>query len=571
MRLHIITFVLLALILTAQAENYVAINSMDGRDILSGIFYANVKNMPVKFMPYPGGNADIFASKIGSGQDVLLIQGSTPVSSFVETSLRNKGNSVEVYTSTDAGATNLDLAKRSGATKFIIVDSAYSDSAISVLPYAAMTDSYVILADKGNIGEVKNVVKDAEKITIFGLVDQEVKAQLAEFNPEILGKGEDKYEDNLLMVQKVMDEYSIKRMIIVDGTFMEDSMALGDQPILLSGRLVPQSTYDFIKQRVKDDELINVMLLGNDLVVPVYDMRERMEQELFQTEGMNKTFGITVKFAQVIPSAGTGVVTLDTFRMPAYQPKLNITEVVYNTQSKKVMVSVGNLGDGSAYYSQEVRIRVNGVDAQVFGENQTKLIERGEQLGTEYTFDMATVPEGEVTALVLVKYGSSMKTLEDYLSKEGPLATITYTDTSNVTVQYAKYDKDKKSVLVTIKNNGAETAYTFSKLNLVVAGAPTNITAAGTKSVDAGSLVVEEFPLQLSDADLAANKNVNVFVDYGGRPGFLLKHTEYVVQLEQGAMDLSLLLMAGGVFILLALVAYYLMTRKPKGEGAKKG
>ncbi|MDD5171463.1 MAG: hypothetical protein PHF60_00310 [Candidatus ainarchaeum sp.] len=562
MRLPIIALFMLALILTAYAEDFVAINSNDGRDVLSGIFYANAMGLPVKFMPLPGGNADVFAAKVGSNHDILLIQGSTPISSFVESNLKNKNNTVTVYTSTDASATNLDLAKRSGATSFIIVDSSYSDSALSVLPYAALTKSYVILANSNNIASVKETVKDADKIIIFGLVDQEVKDELAEFNPEILGKGEDKYEDNIIMVKKTMDEFSLKSPLVVDGTFIEEGMAEGKQPILLTGRLVPQGTYDFIKQYVRDGKLTGVMLVGNDLVVPIYDMRERMVNE-FKAEGLNKTFGITVKFAQVVPSAGTSVLVLDTFSMPAYQPSLEVTEIIYNKDNNKVMVSVGNIGEGSAYYAVEVRIKVNGQDYKLLGSNETKLIERGEQAGSEYPLDLSGVSEGSVTATVIVKYGSSKKSLEEYTTKEGPLTSVSYTDTSNVTVKYVKYDADKKSVLVTLQNLGNGPAYLFTKLSLNIGGVPTNISSSGTKTLERGSMMVEEFPLEISQADLDANKEVTVYVDYGGREGFLMKKAAYIVPLET---QFPLLLLLGGIvlLVLLAVAAYYMLGRKGK-------
>ena len=45
-------------------------------------------------------------------------------------------------------------------------------------------------------------------------------------------------------------------------------MALGDQPILLSGQLIPQTDVDFITQYVGEGKLSQVMLIGNGLVVP---------------------------------------------------------------------------------------------------------------------------------------------------------------------------------------------------------------------------------------------------------------------------------------------------------------
>ena len=177
----------------SHAENYVAINSVDGRDVLSGIFYANVKGYTVRFMPVPGGSSDIFASKVGSGHSILLLQSSTnPVSGFVESELRTAGNQVEIYSSSDGGDTNLELAKRSGAESFIVVDSAFSEGAISVLPYASQTKSYVLLADRTNVDKVKAIVA-GKKLTIYGFVDKQVKDALSQFSPAYIVKGEDKY------------------------------------------------------------------------------------------------------------------------------------------------------------------------------------------------------------------------------------------------------------------------------------------------------------------------------------------------------------------------------------------
>lgn len=554
---------MLLLFTTAYAEDYVAVNSMDGRDVLSGIFYANVKGLPVKFMPVPGGNSDMLAAKIGQGRSILLIQSDKPVSTFVEAALRNSNNTVEVYTSTNGGATNLELATRSGAESFIVVDSAYSDSALSVLPYAAHTGSYVILADKNNAAQVKTIVA-GRKVMIFGLVDQEVREALAPSNPEIIGKGEDKFEDNLAMADRTMHEFSISHAILSDGTFIEETMATGGQPLILTGTLVPQPTYDFIKQKVREGRLVQVMLIGNDLVMPVYDMRERMKRE-FQGEGLNLTFGVIVKFAQVVPSAGTGVVVLDTFYMPAYQPQLNITEVAYNRQSGRLMVTVNNTGDGAAYCTQEVRVKVNGEDFRVLSANDTRLVERGNQLGTEYALDLSTVAEGNVTAAVTVKYGLSKKSLESFAVKEGPLATINYVDNSNVTVQFARYDAANKQMLVTIRNNGAQLAYVLPRVGLVLGGAPTNITGAGTRAIEAGSLLVEQFPLELTSADIAANPTASVFVDYGGRPGFLVRHAQYVVPLEAPGIPVHYFFIAG-IVLVLAVAAWFLLRGKEEPE-----
>ncbi len=564
-----IAIALLLLAMSAFAEDYVAVNSIDGRDVLSGIFYANVKGIPVKFMPSAGIDPDLFAGKVGIDKSVLLIQSTNqPISTFVQNALKSKNDTVEMYMSADGGGTNLDLAKRSGANSFILVDSAYSDGAISVLSYAALSKSYVILTSKDNANEVKQIVQ-GKHVVIYGYVDKEVKDAVSSTNPEIIGTGDDKFQDNILIVNKTMRDYGVNTFIATDGAFLEDSMTVGNQALLLIGQLIPPVTYDFVKSEVKAGNLKSVMLIGNQMVVPVYDMRERMRNE-FKTEGASGDFGIVVKFAQVIPATGSGVLNLDLFYLPAYLPSMAIDDVAYNNADKKIMVSVNNTGDGLAYYTMEVRVKSDGQDVKIFPASGTPVaIQRGETGGSEFDFDMSNISEGNITAAVVVKYGATKSSLESFTTKEGPLATIQYVDKSDVSIQSAKYDKDKKQMQVTVRNNGGDKAYAFAKLNLVLSGQATTITGAGTRELAPSSMYVEEFPLDLSEQDLAANKNVTVSIDYGARPGFLKKTATKSVSIESDS-GLPVMLIIGAIIVVVIVVAiagallFFVMRKKKK-------
>ena len=570
-RTVLIVAVLLLLSSSVIAEDYVVVNSLDGRDVLSGIFYAKAKGLPVKFMTVTS-DPEVFAGRVGVNRDVLLIQSSTlPISGFVQSSLTNKNDTVELYATTNGLATNLDLAKRSGAEGFIVVDSAYADSALSVLPYAAMSKYYVLLTNKNNINDVKTVVT-GKKLILYGMLDRDVVTALSPLNPVIIGTGDDKYKDNIAIVSKTMDEFDISRLILTDGTYLEDSMSSGEQPILLTGRIVPQTTYDFVKSSVRNDKLTYILIIGTKVMMPSYDMKKRVEAELL-AEGQNKTIGLMLKSGQLSPSSASGMLPLETFSLPAYVPKLNISDVVYNTQSGKLMVTICNIGDGSAYYTVETRVKVDGADFKAFPVGDPVLIERGESLGTEYELDLSTITEGSVSALVLVRYGSAKGSIEEFTSKEGPLTTISFVDNSNVTVQAANYVAENKVLRVTLRNNGQEKAYALSRVKLMLGGSPATIAGSGTKELEPGSLVVEEFPLELSDADFAANKLVTITVDYGARPGFLVKKTESSVPLAQEGEGLPLLLIAGilvVVVIVIAAVAFYFMSRGKGSEGGKK-
>lgn len=573
-RLHasaaIFAFFLLLSFPIAFAENSVAINSNDGRDVLSGIFYANVKGLPVHFVPVPSGNSEIFAGKVGTGKQVLLIQSAgNPATGLAESSLKARNNRVEIYSSVDPAETNLELGRLSGASRFIIVDSAYSESAISVLPYAAQTKSYVLFADRTNIDKVKDAARGKE-VAIYGYVDKDVRSKLAELSPSTIGSGEDKYEDNVALAEKTMNEFpGMNRPILTDGSMIEDSIASGSSPILLTGRLVPQATYNFIKQKVESGKMAGIMLVSNELVYPAYDMRERIKRESAAAGG-NATLSVLVKFAQALPGTSSGVLGLDIFRVPAYVPSLKVAEILHNTESKKVMVGVENTGEGPLYYVLELKVKIDGKDYRTFGTSDPALVERGESSNVQYDLDLSGVQEGAVTASALVKYGASKKSLEEFSVSEGNLASISYVDNSNISVESARYDKEKQRLLVTVKNNGGQQAFAFLKLELLDEGSvPTRISAAAIRQIEPSSLLVEEFPLILSDKEISLNNDVKVLVDYGGRRGFLNKHDSFTVPLGQQAGEPQFsgaLLGAGAAFAVLLILygAYKLATGRKK-------
>lgn len=524
-------FVLLIVMLfaTSFAEDFVAVNSYDGRDVLSAISYANVLDLPIKYLP-PNGDLELFSAKVGSNKNILLIQGANPISGLVETDLKSKNNSIEIYTSKDARLTNLELAKRSGAKSFIVVDSAYADSAISVMPYADLTNSYVILASNDNAEFIPDAIKGATKVIIYGLVDESVQNALAPFNPETIGKGEDKFEDNLLIVEKTLNEFKGTRVVFVDGSLIEESMITAKSPIVLIGKLIPDQTYNFIKTNTKNDRIKSSLLVNQQDVAAVYDMKKQIESEL-QKEGLNKTFSVVVKFAQVIPSESSSVLVLDVFFLPTYTPNLEIGDVFYD--GKNILVSLDNIGEGPAFYNYEVKVLVDGIDLQTFSSSDTKLIERGEQIPLSFAFNKDSVSSGNISYFVTVKLGSSKKSLEKFITKEGPLATIQYDDLSSVLVQSARYNKEDGTLDVTIKNNGTVDAFAYSKVKIILEGNPSTISGSDTKTIQVGSLIVEKFPLELSEDDIKSNENITVEIDYGSRVGFLIKKTAFQVDLDK--------------------------------------
>ena len=73
---------------------------------------------------------------------------------------------------------NLQIGERlPDITKFIIVDDSYGYNAIAVAPYAIVSNSYVLFADRTTIRKVTNFLEDrrVDELILYGHVDREVK------------------------------------------------------------------------------------------------------------------------------------------------------------------------------------------------------------------------------------------------------------------------------------------------------------------------------------------------------------------------------------------------------------
>ena len=112
------------------------------------------------------------------------------------------------------------------------------------------------------------------------------------------------------------------------------------------------------------------------------------------------------------------------------------------------MVTVENLGEGSAYYTNELRISVGGADYLAVSDDVPQLIERDEKQGTEYSVDLSEVLEGEITATVITRYGYSKNVLDSWDSLSGPLTTINFTDLSELVIQSASYNSEDGRLLI---------------------------------------------------------------------------------------------------------------------------
>ena len=554
-------YVLLGALLLAYvacAEDVVVSNSAHGIDVISSISYANAKDVDFQFLVTQQGAAENVL-KVGSGKEVLLIQSDVnPVSATLVNDLETRGNTVETITSSDPLATNLELAERSGATKFIIVDTTYGYNAVSVMPYAAITKAFIIMADADNAQDVAVFVKGAgaQSVIQYGYLDDAVKTALGNSITEVIDTGS-KYQDNLKIVGKYLEETGTKQAILADGSFIEASMAKGDDPVILISALIPNEVRDYIL----NSGINTLVLIGGDLAAAVDSMRQSLKNS-------GKEVSVFVKFGQATPGLDTGVKQLDTFPMPSYPLDLTIKSVSYNEAGSVLEVTYTNNVNAVAYVMANIDIKVGGQTVRTIGDTEPLLVTKSGEKGAQYALDLAGL-EGDIYAEVRAKYGTTPTSFEKVAAGSYLVTKISIADNSALNVTRLFYDKSAKQLLLTVKNTGAVDVYYLPKFDLQTKDGAKEFTPEVVQSLSAGKSKDVIFSgVELSDSEVKQNAQVAVHVDYGSREAFLTKLVDKALALEvskvEGGGDYTTLIVAL-VIVVCALLAVMALKKK-KGK-----
>jgi len=167
----------LLVFLCAFSYAEVVINSLDYEDVASGVFYANVVGEGNYYI-FPSTNLQTAVLTVGPAQDITLIESdSTPVHAGYKNALEANGATVKnTLISSNSREFNMELAERSGAHSFILVDPDYSYNLVVLFPYAKASGSYVLYATQENAGQVASFLGShaSTPTLVYGTVDDEV-------------------------------------------------------------------------------------------------------------------------------------------------------------------------------------------------------------------------------------------------------------------------------------------------------------------------------------------------------------------------------------------------------------
>ena len=531
----------------------IVVNSQDGRDLVSATYYAINTGDRIIFVP-PIYNEPVIYGKVGWNGDVLLVQSaSAPIMTGMADTLRNRGNTVEVITSSEPYETNRLLAERSGARKFILVDPVYGYNTVAAVAYAKQNGMYLLFADSGQKDAVVNFLKgkNPQGILLYGYMDAEVKDAL---DANSLAYREintgDKFDDNMRMLDLYFQQNPSKKQVILsDGNAFEDTITAGDDPLLMISPVVPPSVYNYLKEKASSGRISVGLVVDSEYAQTTYNLKESINRELGEEK-----LHVLVKFGQSVPSAGSNLFDVDLFPVRGPILGLEIAGAAYNTQTGELEITYRNTGNAVEYVKSRIVVYAGGKAATVGDEEPFSII-RGQTLGKGYP---VKIEEGAIVANITSMFGSSRKSMENGIAALLDAGRVQFVDRS--LLEITSFTKDGDDLFVTYSNAGNSSLYFRADAKVNASGRLINMEDDRVYSIAQGEAKMVKFP-----GALKGSTGVVAGAYYGAREAFMDKRIEQAYVPEPAfAMDTTLIL--GLLVLLLLIVAVYLAFFRGKGK-----
>lgn len=549
--LLLIAFLLLAPLASAE---YIVINSDNWMDAYSGSLYAELKKADYKFL-ISEKHSSVILPLLNKEDDITVIESDRVpyVINYADT-LRRKG-----FTAKDIKGggkeLNIELARRTDTNSFILVDPSYGYDAISAAPYAILTNSFVIFADKYNIDDALSLLKEkkAKNILLYGFLDQEViDAVSYQHTPEVITGGS-RYDNNIELVKRYMQQNQAKQATLSNGEILEAGILQSRQPILFIGKeIVPESLINFIRT----SGITHGVLIGNELTQPAKQLKDSTQLTVF------------IKFAQGLPQQGgeeaTKVQSLDFMYTPSYEPKIGLLAIRYNIATKTIDVALENTKDLKTYLKTTVTPLADGTRLRALGDEEVQLIDADDRTAFSYPIDLTEeIADGtELTANIYSLYGEADNFLDHELTGNIPLTIIDTEDRCDLKITGVKFEKDTQRLVINVQNTAPVDCYADAQIvDLIIKDTPKTVSIDETALIKQGQEAELRIKQRMDEVDIEDNKLVRTKVYYGEDSMFLIKKTEEVFALkiihgekESGSKILYALLAIAAIIIIYLLI-----------------
>jgi len=552
----LLLFMLLILASTAAAKEYIIINSDNWKDIYSGAIHAQLEKKDFKFLISEKHSAKITGLLRKDDKITVIESNKLPfVLDYAGTLQRYGLNANTIKAS--GNTLNIYLAAQAPTNSYIIIDPSYGYDAISVAPFARLTNSYVLFADRGSIDEIMELfqMKPPQRIMIYGNVEQEIIDALYKYRPEIINVGS-RYDNNIEIVKRYRQIKPTDQITISSGEILEEGTIASNYPVLFIGKeVVPDS----IIQYIKNSGINYAVLIGNELTRPAKQIKDLTGATVF------------IKFAQGRPVLGedsTQVEGLDLFYLPSYKREIELSGIRYNLATGTIDLALQNKKDLKTYLKTTVSIYSGEQRILATGDQDIELLEADDRRGFGYPADLAyyLAENPHLEATIYTTYGEAPNFMDMELNEKVPLPIIDKADLCEMKIKGVTFDSEIQRLVITAQNTGPANCYVDASIVDLIISDETITTAMGTPAlVQTGATAELKIKQRMDAVDLEDNKEVHAKLYYGEDPNFLFKKTEGTFRLEvpgqQGTSNTYIILGIIAI-IIIAAVCYFRKKRK---------
>ena len=568
------------LLVSAGHAKTLVINSKDWHDVYTGFEYGNLKGFD-KILFFSGPlSTDLITALIPKGDSVVVIESKNqPFFKGYANYLKTAGfDDVTEIISSDPYSLNRKLAFEVDTKKFIVVSDAFGYDAISVAPYAYITNAWVVFANKKNVASVYALLKTkgVDSLLIYGHVNREVYTSLESFNPEIINTG-NRFKDNLIIAEKFEDLKPGDSVIVTTGEFIEQELMTGGNgksPVLFTGmnRIYP-GFFDFLEEH----NIKFVTIIGNELIPVGTKIREKT----------NKEVAVFVKFGQGFtggPRRTGQVYALTMFPLPHYIIDLRIISANYDPKNKLLLVKYFNKGNMPAYMISNIHIKSDGNEVLVVNDKEPVFIEPQQNITVAYKADLSGYTTTNLTADFYTLYGEGPDIMDRYVLETGKVAPpitvqIGFAEVINraeVELISVVYNKNLKRFIIKVKNTGEVNAFVDAQLkDVIIDGIKQDLFYDGVLRVVPGDEKTLMIKAELSEADILDNPTINVIIPYGEDKDLLTKKITEEVELEvvsgnflTGAFTAKVAGVSVGwlIIIIIVIIIFFILKRRKRKE-----
>ncbi len=544
--IFVFVFCLFLIPFVFSAPNYVISNSEDWKDVYSSILYANLNEMESDFL-VSTSHGPILLNGISKDYELLIVSSKNNPLMFNYPSIA-KSYGFDSVEEIEVSSANLDLIDELPSIRnFIVVGDSYGYNSMAVVAYALSTNSWVFLANRGNVDDIDSIldIRTVDNLILYGYMDSEVTEVLSKYNPKIINTG-DRFEDNIEIVKMYSNVGSLSQIILSNGEFIEKEIMQGKNTLLFTGR---ENVPDKIADYIKSSDIEIGVLIGNELIGAATNIR--------QSTGIN----VMVKFARSARERTSGVSAvegLDLFYIPVPNLNLSVYSIKYNKATSRLEITYQSNSNMPAYFKGTItlitssgNIRVGDLEEIFIAPEDFKTI----------VYEGVDISDEDLSAEVFVLYGETPSSLDRVLQGTYDVQIVSVLDRCELDIKSLKYNEQEKAFIIKLKNLGDFECWASVELkDITINRLEQTIGSESSERIPAGKSKKVFIYQILTESDFDENNFVKVVSYYGERRDSLVNVLERRFELDYQRFNILtyvifILILVILVFIILLLIA----------------